>query len=67
MFNLKEEDSQVLFSDDEQLVLSVSSGSETQPPSLYFFAGKDKKPHISSSSEADSESDSHSQSIFKTK
>lgn len=67
MFNLKEEDSQVLFSDDEQLVLSGSSGSETQPPSLNFFAGKDKKKHISSSSEADSESDSHSQSILKKK
>lgn len=43
-FNLREEDSQVLFSDDEQLVLSGSSGSETQPLSLNFFAGKDKKP-----------------------
>lgn len=66
LFNLKE-DSQVLFSDDEQLVLSGSSGSETHPPSLNFFAGEDKNTHISSSSEADSESDSHSQSLFKKK
>lgn len=47
--NLKEENSQVLFSecDDDQLVLggsSTRSGSETQPLSL--FAGKEKNSSV---------------------
>lgn len=69
--NLKEENSQVLFSecDDDQLVLggsSTRSDSETQPLSL--FAGKEKKlVSSSSSSKTESDTDSQLQGISKKK